>query len=91
MHGQQTLKHLNEQAVAQAILAKHNKDQIDPVFQKAVEEALAVKAQATYSAIWANTGAIIPQSGLTMVMRPVCFFPRGKEHLLLSYKNIYRM
>jgi len=46
MHGQQTLKHLNEQAVAQAILAKHSKDQIDPVFQKAVEEALAAKAQA---------------------------------------------
>jgi hypothetical protein len=46
MHGQQTLKYLNDQAVAQAILAKHKTEQIDPVFQKAVEEALATKAQA---------------------------------------------
>jgi hypothetical protein len=46
MHGQQTLKHLNEQAVAQAILAKHKTEQVDPVFAKAVEEALTAKAQA---------------------------------------------
>lgn len=45
MHGQQTMKYLNDKAVADAILAKHKKDQIDPVFQKAVEEALASKAK----------------------------------------------
>ena len=44
MHGQQTLKYLNDKAVAEAILAKHKTDQIDPAFQKAVEESLADKA-----------------------------------------------
>lgn len=46
MHGQQTLKHLNDKAVADAILAKHKTEQVDPVFAKAVEEALIKKAQA---------------------------------------------
>ena len=45
MHGLQTLRYLNEQASAQAILAKHEKVEIDPVFEKAVQEALAAKAK----------------------------------------------
>lgn len=47
MHGQQTMKYLNDQAVAQAILAKHKDSQqsIDPAFAKAVEESLASKAK----------------------------------------------
>lgn len=44
MHGQQTMKYLNDKAVADAIMAKH-KDQVDPVFQKAVEEALEAKVK----------------------------------------------
>lgn len=46
MHGQQTMKYLNDKAVADAIMAR-NKDtqKIDPVFAKAVEEALAAKAK----------------------------------------------
>lgn len=46
MHGLNTLKYLNEKAAADAILAKHKPEQIDPVFQKAVEQSLATKAQA---------------------------------------------
>jgi len=46
MHGLQTMKYLNEQAAAAAILAKHEKVEIDPVFEKAVQEALAAKAKA---------------------------------------------
>ena len=45
MHGQQTMKYLNDKAVADAIMAKHQKDQINPEFQKAVEEALAAKVK----------------------------------------------
>jgi hypothetical protein len=45
MHGQQTMKYLNDKAVADAMLAKHSKDQVDPVFEKAVEEALAARAK----------------------------------------------
>jgi len=47
MHGQQTMKYLNDKAVADAILAKHKTDEnaINPEFKKAVEEALAAKAQ----------------------------------------------
>jgi hypothetical protein len=46
MHGQQTMKYLNDKAVADAMMAKQPKDQqIDPVFAKAVEEALAAKAK----------------------------------------------
>jgi hypothetical protein len=44
MHGQQTMKYLNDKAVAEAMLAKLPKGQIDPVFAKAVEEALTKKA-----------------------------------------------
>jgi hypothetical protein len=45
MHGQQTMKYLNDKAVADAMMAKQPKDHIDPVFQKAVEEALAARAK----------------------------------------------
>jgi hypothetical protein len=46
MHGQQTMKYLNDKAVADAIMAR-NKDaqKVDPAFAKAVEEALAAKAK----------------------------------------------
>lgn len=46
MHGQKTMAYLNDKAVADAIMAKNKDHKIDPVFQKAVEEALAAKAQA---------------------------------------------
>lgn len=45
MHGQQTMKYLNDKAVADAMLAKHDKEAVDPVFQKAVEQALAARAK----------------------------------------------
>jgi len=45
MHGTNTMKYLNDKAVAEAILAKHEKIDIDPVFEKAVEEALANRAK----------------------------------------------
>jgi hypothetical protein len=45
MHGQQTMKYLNDKAVADAILAKNKDHQVDPVFQKAVEKALAARAK----------------------------------------------
>jgi hypothetical protein len=45
MHGLQTMKYLNDQAAAEAILAKHDKIEIDPVFQKAAEEALAARVK----------------------------------------------
>lgn len=47
MHGQQTMKYLNDKAVADAIMAKQPAKEIDPVFAKAVEEALATRAQKT--------------------------------------------
>jgi hypothetical protein len=39
------MKYLNEQAAAEAILAKHEKTDNNPVFEKAVEEALAARAK----------------------------------------------
>lgn len=45
MHGQQTMKYLNDKAVADAIMAKKPAQEINPAFQKAVEEALAARAQ----------------------------------------------
>ena len=47
MHGLQTMKYLNDKAAADVIMAKHDKDtqKVDPVFAKAVEEALASKAK----------------------------------------------
>jgi hypothetical protein len=46
MHGQQTMKYLNDKAVADAIMAKNKDNQTaDPVFVKAVEEALAARAK----------------------------------------------
>lgn len=51
MHGQQTMKYLNDKAVADAIMANRKVDTnaISPTFQKAVEEALAAKAKAVAS------------------------------------------
>lgn len=45
MHGQSTMKYLNDKAVADAILAKNKDHKVDPAFQKAVEEALAARAK----------------------------------------------
>ena len=45
MHGQQTMKYLNDKAVADAMMAKHKPEQVSPAFQKAVEEALAARAK----------------------------------------------
>jgi|APFre7841882654_1041346.scaffolds.fasta_scaffold150352_1 hypothetical protein len=47
MHGQQTLKHLNEKAVADAIIAtrkKMDEAALDPALVQAMEEHLAQKA-----------------------------------------------
>jgi hypothetical protein len=44
MHGQQTMKFLNDKAVADAIMAKHKAD-TNPAFEKVVQEALAAKAK----------------------------------------------
>jgi hypothetical protein len=47
MHGQQTMNHLNEKAVADAIMAQNKKiDQnaFDPALVRAVEDHLAQKA-----------------------------------------------
>lgn len=48
MHGQQTMKFLNDKAVADSILAKYKAEGniANPVFEKAVQEALAAKAKA---------------------------------------------
>lgn len=45
MHGQQTMKYLNDKAAADAIMAKHKADS-NPAFDKVVQEALAAKAKA---------------------------------------------
>ena len=45
MHGQQTMKYLNDKAVADAMLAKQPKDVVNPDFEKAVQEALAARAK----------------------------------------------
>ena len=45
MHGQSTMKYLNDKAVSDAMLAKHQKDQIDPVFAKAAEDAIAARVK----------------------------------------------
>lgn len=45
MHGQQTMKYLNDKAVVDAVMKKHATDKIDPVFQKAVEEAIAARVK----------------------------------------------
>jgi hypothetical protein len=39
------MKYLNDQAIADKIMFDHESVQIDPVFQKAVEEALAARAK----------------------------------------------
>jgi hypothetical protein len=47
MHGQQTMKFLNDKAVADAIMAKHAKDpnSVNPEFAKVAQEALAQRAK----------------------------------------------
>jgi len=45
MHGQQTMKYLNDKAVADAMLAKQPKEAVNPAFEKAVQEALAARAK----------------------------------------------
>jgi hypothetical protein len=47
MHGQQTMKFLNDKAAADAILAKHakNPNSVDPEFAKVVQDALAQRAK----------------------------------------------
>ena len=47
MHGQQTLKHLNDKAVADSILAKakHELDKLNPALEKAFQEYMADKAK----------------------------------------------
>ena len=45
MHGQQTMKYLNDKAVADAMLAKRDKVEIDPRFEKAVEEAMVARVK----------------------------------------------
>jgi hypothetical protein len=45
MHGQQTMKYLNDKAVADAIMKKQAQAPIDPAFQKAVEEAIAARVK----------------------------------------------
>jgi hypothetical protein len=45
MHGLQTMKYLNDKAIADAMLAKRDKNEVNEVFEKAVEEALAARAK----------------------------------------------
>jgi hypothetical protein len=44
MHGQQTLKFLNEKAAADAIMAKHKFDETDPKLEAEFQKLLAAKA-----------------------------------------------
>ena len=45
MHGTNTMKYLNDKAVADAMMKKQAVKEIDPVFEKAVEEALAARVK----------------------------------------------
>ena len=45
MHGQQTMKYLNDKAVAEAIMAKHTGNGLSEQQSKDFAEALAKKAQ----------------------------------------------
>lgn len=47
MHGTNTIKYLNDKAVADAMMAKRDTDtqKIDPVFAKAAEEAIAARVK----------------------------------------------
>ena len=45
MHGQQTMKYLNDKAVADAIMVKHRKEQLSSQQSKDFAEALAKKAE----------------------------------------------
>lgn len=46
MHGQQTMKFLNGNAVAQKIMAERKVTEIDPKLDQAYKELVALKAQA---------------------------------------------
>jgi len=45
MHGLNTLAYLNKNAVAEAMMAKRDKVEVDPVFAKAAEEAIAARVK----------------------------------------------
>jgi hypothetical protein len=45
MHGQQTMKYLNDKAVAEAIMAKHGKSELSEQQSKDFAQALAKQAQ----------------------------------------------
>ena len=45
MHGQQTMKFLNDKAVADAIMAKHPAREIDPRVDAAYKDLMAEKAK----------------------------------------------
>lgn len=45
MHGQQTMKFLNEKAVADAIMANHKAVEVDPKLDAAFKELMAEKAK----------------------------------------------
>ena len=49
MHGQQTMKFLNDKAVADAIMAKSPAKEIDPKLDAAFKELMAEKAKAAAS------------------------------------------
>jgi hypothetical protein len=44
MHGQQTMKYLNDKAVADAVMARHSKDELSAKQSADFKEALAQKA-----------------------------------------------
>jgi hypothetical protein len=45
MHGQQTMKYLNDKAVADAMMKKDTKNLVNPVFEKAAKEAIEALAK----------------------------------------------
>ena len=45
MHGQQTMSFLNSKAVADAIMAKHKTNEIDPRVDAAYKDLMAEKAK----------------------------------------------
>lgn len=46
MHGQQTMKFLNDKAVADAIMANHKPVEVSPQLDAAFKELMAAKAKA---------------------------------------------
>lgn len=45
MHGQQTMKHMNEKAVADAIMAKHKSSDVSEKLDSAFKELMVEKAK----------------------------------------------